>query len=184
MSSKLMPSNWPIALSNSFWIDSTQSPHFCQYQSRQRVLDSPLVFQHGHWIAWPNSFWHNTSTVHFGAKFGLWFRSQIWPARLLDPWPSQLLWSNRLKRHLAAFLCLKLQMTFLGDPRLRWWRVWCRGRSDWNERLREKNCQNRALEKVDAETKTVRNLSDDFMFWGIFANFNLWITSRQLFQRQ
>ena len=33
---------------------------------------------------------------------------------------------------------------------------------------------NRALEKVDkttAESKTVRNLSDDFMFWGIFANF-------------
>ena len=33
---------------------------------------------------------------------------------------------------------------------------------------------NRALEKVDkttAESKTVRNLSDDFMFLGFFGNF-------------
>ena len=41
----------------------------------------------------------------------------------------------------------------------------------------------RVLEKVDettAESKTVRNLSDDFMFLGIFADFIFWIIISKL----
>ena len=37
--------------------------------------------------------------------------------------------------------------------------------------------------QTTAESKTARNLSDDFMFWGILANFIL-IISRNLFKGQ